>query len=374
MSVTGYIVKPGHFANLSPELTVTRFRRLLWAEADRAKIGRHLINVPDCINVGDGGVDAYIEGILPANDDVIPRGSTVFQVKSADLLPNACRKELHAGGDTNRCLKKELNYRLKQGAAYVLVLFAEITVAQTRRRREAIENELAKFGYANTEVRVFTANHLAGFTNRHPSLVSSLRPELSICSPYDRWGSSYDIRRPAAFVTDSARREKVKQFTETVRTRTTCPVIRVTGLPGVGKTRSVYEALRDYDLSNQVLYVQRAADLVGSSLLQTLVNDPGMSAILVVDECDIDDHRLLTNALAGLGPRLALITMSYEVGRMQTPTVQLNTEPLQQETIEQILQQEYPGMPSLAVRRLAEFADGYPRIADLLAAQAIGGS
>ncbi len=253
----------------------------------------------------------------------------------------------------------------------MLVLFADITDAQTRERRESIEEELAKFRYTNTEVRVYTANQLAGFTNRHPSLVASLHPELSICRPYERWGSSYDIRRPTTFVMDSDRCEMVKQITETLRTRSNCPVIRVTGLPGVGKTRSVYEALRDDDLKNQVLYVQRASDLVGSPLVQTLVNDPGMSAILIVDECNIDDHRLLTNALAELGPRLALITMSYEVGRFPMPTVQLNTEPLQQESIEQILQQEHPGMPNLAMRRLAEFADGYPRIADLLAAQAI---
>ena len=120
-----------------------------------------------------------------------------------------------------------------------------------------------------------------------------------------------------------------------------------------------------------MFYVRRAADLIGSSLLQTLASDPGMSAILVVDECNIDEHRLLTNNLAGRGPRLALITLSYEVGRVPMPTVHLNTDPLQQEFIEQILQQEYPGMPNSVVRRLAEFADGYPRIAVILAGQSI---
>ena len=372
MSAPGFTVQPKAFLKLSPERAVALFRQLLWAESDRVGVGRHLINVPDCINVGDGGVDAYINDVHPSHDEVIPEGSSVYQIKSTDIEPTACKRELHTAGDLGKPLKDELDVRLSSGAAYVLVLFADITDAQTRWRREAIEKELASFKYANTEVRVYTANNLAGFTNRHPSLVASLRPELSICSPYDRWGSSYDIRRPAAFVMDSARRAMVKQITETVRTRSTCPVIRVTGLPGVGKTRSVYEGLWDYDLRNQVLYVQRAADLIGSSLLQTLASDPGMSAILVVDECNLDDHRLLTNNLAGWGPRLALITMSYEVGRVPMPTVQLNTEPLRQETIEEILKQEYPGMPSLAVHRLAEFADGYPRIADLLAGQAIG--
>lgn len=82
---TGYTVGPNAFTNLSPDRSVTLFRRLLWAEGDRVGIGRHLINVPDCINVGDGGIDAYIDDAHPSDDDVIPEGSSVFQIKSADL-------------------------------------------------------------------------------------------------------------------------------------------------------------------------------------------------------------------------------------------------------------------------------------------------
>ena len=241
MSVTGFTVDPKAFVNLSPERAVILFRRLLWAEADRVRIGRHLINVPDCINVGDGGVDAFIDDAFPTDEDVIPKGSTIFQVKSADLEPMECRKELHAGGDVKGSLKEELDCRLKQGSTYVLVLCADITDAKKRRRHEAIKEELTNLGYGNTQVRIYTANQLAAFTNRHPSLVSSLRPELLTCSPYESWGSSYDIRRPSAFVMDSTRHEMVKQITVTVRTRSDCPVVRVTGLPGVGKTRSVYE-------------------------------------------------------------------------------------------------------------------------------------
>ncbi len=105
--------------------------------------------------------------------------------------------------------------------------------------------------------------------------------------------------------------------------------------------------------------------------MSTLVNDPEASAILVVDECDLEQHRALANALAERGPRLALITMSYEVGRLPRPTVELRAEPLEEESIEKVLQLEYPGLPSLSARRLAEFADGYPHIAVLLADQYI---
>ena len=368
---TGFTVEPEVFVDLSPDRAVTLFRQLLWAEADRVRIGRHLINVPDCINVGDGGVDAYIDDAHPSDGDVIPEGSSVFQIKSADLAPKACKRELHVDGDLSKPPKDELDLRLQQGAAYVLVLMADIKDAKMRARYDAIREELAELGYQSTQVRVYTANQLAGFTNRHPSLVASLRPELSTCHPYERWGSWQDVRRPATFVADSNRKAIVDQIAMTLRERSRCPVMRLTGLPGVGKTRSSYEALRPDDLKNQVLYVPRAADLFGSPLLHKLVNDPKASAILVVDECDLEQHRTLANALAGQGPRLALITMSYEVGRLPMPTVELHAEPLERETIEEILRQVYPGLPSSGIRRLSEFADGYPHIAVLLADQSV---
>ena len=368
---TGFTVEPDVFVGLSPDRAVALFRQLLWAEADRIGIGRHLINVPDCINVGDGGVDAYIDDAHPSDGDVIPEGSSAFQIKAADLSPKACRRELHVDGDLCKPLKDELDLRLRHGAAYVLVLMADITDAKIRTRHDNIREELAKLGYQSTQVRVYTANQLAGFTNRHPSLVASLRPELSTCLPYERWGSWRDVRYPATFIADSHRHAMVDQISKTLRERSKCPVLRLTGLPGVGKTRSSYEALRSDDLKAQVLYVPRAANIIESPLLHMLVNDPKASAILVVDECDLEQHRVLANALSEQGPRLALITMSFEVGRLPMPAVELHAEPLERETIEEILRQEYPGLPTSATRRLSEFADGYPHIAVLLADQSV---
>ena len=372
----GFTVEPTSFLDLSPDRAVTIFRKLLWAEAGRIGIGRHLINVPDCINVGDGGVDAYIDDAHPLDEDVIPQGSSAFQIKSTDLGPTACKKELHIASGQDRPLKEELERRLQRGAAYILVLMASITDASLEARRKAIREELAKCGYPNVQVRIYIANNLSGFTNRHPSLVAALRPELSACYPYQRWGSRREIKHPGTFVADSNRQATLEQIAVMMRERSNCPVLRLTGLPGVGKTRLVYESLQADDLKNQVLYAPSAADVIGSPLLHTLVNDPEASGILVVDECNLQQHRDLTNTLAEQGARLALITMSYEVGNLPMPTIELHSDPLEKKTVEEILQLEYPGLPQMSVGRLAEFADGYPHIAVLLADQymAEGGS
>ena len=369
MPTIGFTVEPSAFIGLSPGRSVALFRQLLWAEAGRVGIGRHLINVPDCINVGDGGVDAYIDYVQPSDNDLIPQGASVYQVKSADLEPMKCRQELHIQGDLKKPLKHELSLRLQQGASYVLVLMASMSDEKLRRRLEALQGELDKLGYGDTPVRVYTASQLAGFANRHPAFVTSVRMELSICSPYEGWGASLDVKRPTVFVADDGRQALVDQITNTLRERTESWIIRLTGLPGVGKTRSCYEALRPDDLKHQVLYVRQATGFAQSALFNSLVNDSETSAILVVDECDLDQHRTLANAIAGQGPRLALITISYEVGQVPLPTNSLRAEQLERQTVEEILRQGYPEMSNSVTRRLAEFSDGYPHIAVLLADQ-----
>src|SRR5215207_2442252 len=74
-------------------MVVRFFRKLLWAETSRVGISRHLIDVPDCINVGDGGLDAFIDHAQPYSEDIIPAGNTGFQIKSSDLKPQQCKNE-----------------------------------------------------------------------------------------------------------------------------------------------------------------------------------------------------------------------------------------------------------------------------------------
>lgn len=94
--------------NLSSDRAVDFFRKLLWEEARRVGISRRLIEVPTCINVGDGGLDAIIEDANPSLDDVIPTGFSGFQIKSADLTPKKCKKELHQKNKLDLDLKSEI--------------------------------------------------------------------------------------------------------------------------------------------------------------------------------------------------------------------------------------------------------------------------
>ena len=355
---------------LGPADAVEFFRNLLWDEAFRTGVSGHLIDVPDCINVGDGGLDAYIEQAKPSDIGVIPRGTSGFQVKSSGKWSEgACQKELHVGGKLANLLKPEIAKLLGRNGTYVLVLFLEVTPRTHKAFRDAIVQDLRRVGYGKPKVRVYTANQLQSFARVFPALVlcaSRRSGESFFC--HNTWAGHFSMRVPMIYVSDEARDLHMSAVRKGLRQPDgTCPVFRISGLPGIGKTRFTLETLCLDDLKNRVVYVEDAQTLLNSGLYRELQDNDNLSAVLVVDNCDLGQHRQLVNAFAGRGQRLALVTLSYEKGEVPRPTKVVDLNPLERDRIAEIIAGHASGLPSDVVSRLAQFADGYPRIAVLLA-------
>jgi hypothetical protein len=357
--------------NLGQDRAVEFFRRLLWAEAVRVGIGRHIIDVPDCINVGDGGIDAFLNEANPSIDDIIPIGTTGFQIKSSDLSPTACKNELHQNNKSSQPIKPEIKNILDKGGTYILVIFADISKTQRTKREQALRDELDRLGY--NKFRLYTANQLVGFSERFPALVAWFKNEFSQCLPYSSWAKNRDVLIPQKFVADDERGKWIEKIREKLRDpKGDCCIFRVMGLSGIGKTRLVFEALSPDDLKNSVIYV-KADQFRLSSLFNMIQNDQNLSAIIVIDECDLQQHDEFVRSFSGRGSRLAIFTVSYDIGKVPSPSVPLELNPLQRDRIEEMLKAEASKLPDEAVHRLSEFADGYPLIAILLAESYIAG-
>ena len=361
-----FSLQPSDLANLRPEQSVEFMRRLLWAEARRVGIGGHLVTVPDCINTPDGGVDATIEDAAPTDNSLILPGLTGYQIKSSDLSPKKCREELYGQNKIENPLKPEIKRILDAGGNYVLVLFANLTPQQITRRQNALNEELGKHNVSPDRVRLLTPDKLAPMCERFPSVVSWLK-QLDHIFPYSVWADNGSIREPKTFVADDMRERIIEDIHKRLRDNGgDAAVIRVNGLPGIGKTRLVFESLSPDDPRNQVIYAQTADEFIQSGAHAAIINDDAISAIMVIDECDLDQHRRLVDAFSGRGSRLSLITMSYQYGNAPQPTLPIRIEQLGDEQIERILDNEFQGLPSNTISRLADFAEGYPRIAMLL--------
>lgn len=209
-----YCLQSKDLKDLGPDRAVDFFRRLLWAEALRVDIGRHLIDAPNCVNVGDGGLDALIENANPVSEEVIPAGISGFQIKSSDLKPAECVSELYSNGGLKPGIKRVLD----ANGVYVLVLFEEMPPETMKRDREtAILRELSKSGYQSPKIRVYTINQLISFAERFPALVSWLKSYQITFLPYQKWAKNRDVSYPREYVSDNQRESVINGIREALR-------------------------------------------------------------------------------------------------------------------------------------------------------------
>jgi len=228
-------------------------------------------------------------------------------------------------------------------------------------------------GYADPKIRVYTINQIMGFAERFPSLVAWLKGYPSECLPYQKWAENSDVSNPKTFFADEQRKKIIEEIRKKLRTpEGHTPIFRIIGLSGLGKTRLAFETLSSHDLKNKVIYI-KAESFKNSPLFHTLLIEDSLEAVIVVDECSLEDHEHFVRHFSKRGSRLALVTISHEIGSVSTPTLQYRLGPLSKDGIKEILSKEIMGLPQEVTNRLADFADGYPRIAMLLAENYISG-
>ena len=365
--MTLFTLQVRELTNLGQDRAVEFFRRLLWAEAGRVGVGKHLINVPDCINVGDGGIDAIIENAVPSNDEVIPTGTSGFQIKSSDLFPSHCKKELHVSEDLNKPLKPEIKRLLDNNGTYVLVLFADITnQAIYERREKAIREELKKCGYNNAKVRFYTANQLIGYAEHFIGLITWFKNYIAQCLSYSSWAENHDVKIPRYFVFDKERKQWMDSIRKKLReSGDKCLIFRITSLSGIGKTRFVFETLSPDDFKNRVIYV-RAEAFKRTDLYTYLLNDQNLHAIIVIDECDLQQHDEFVRSFASRGSRIVVFTISYDLSKVPAPAYHFPLNPLDKQNINELIRVNETQLPNNVIDRISDFSGGYPRIAVLL--------
>ena len=146
-------------------------------------------------------------------------------------------------------------------------------------------------------------------------------------------------------------------------------------MSGVGKSRLILEALGRAEgdktsyrsLSDLVMYVLQSEFSSESinTVVQSLV-DSGQRAIVVVDDCDFESHKVLTDMVTREGSLLSLITIDHDT---PTDALALNTIKVAEapsSVTAAIINRISPDLHSEDRRRLEHFSEGFPKIAILV--------
>ena len=145
----------------------------------------------------------------------------------------------------------------------------------------------------------------------------------------------------------------------------------MTGEPGIGKTRLIFETLRADDLKPLVCYADRATNARDPQVLGALDAAKGARIILVVDECSPEQRTYLASIFGSRGPDLKIISIyQEEEGSDRASEYRLFEVPfLPDQEIEQILTSY--GNDTATAKNWSPYCEGSPRVAHVIASNLI---
>ncbi|WP_219834813.1 hypothetical protein [Paenibacillus sp. R14(2021)] len=350
---------------------------LLVLEVNSTGIPLSAINVSLKITVSDEGEDGRVEWQEGVDrTDWIPNRITLFQCKATDMSPSDCKSEILQNSTR---LKSKVKEAFDANGTYVLFYGRNCGPAMKSRRINAFREAIRTTGETYAEsasIELYDANNIALWVNQHISAIVFVANILGKATPlgfrtWSKWQGYQDNRYE--YVLD----EKLAQYIEQIQNHFRAPreVARIVGLSGLGKTRLAFEAFRSptdkenilqQSISDQMIYVDAASS---PSTLPGMVSswvDNNIKGILIVDNCEPSLHKRLRDEVEHTNSKLSLLTLDFNPDKHDTcPYIEI--DPVSDSVIKGILEQAYQGLPKPDIDRIADFAQGFPQMAVLLA-------
>ena len=331
---------------LDASLFTAAVNALLASEAADLQLSSYTMQLDSRSNVGDGGIDAYVE--TPHTSGRIPEGKSAWQFKSTDLPPSKCRTEL------TKQSSAWVRDRIKDGAGYFLVLGHPLNSDQIRKRKAELIKTARELELPLSKDNTFVidANQLAAWISDIPSLSvhEIFKGKGWNVVDFEQWS---EIERYSdTWIDGNAKTEALASLQAATAERPA--ELRIQGPSGLGKTRLVLHALQELPVRTTVVYAGNRTDLSREMLNYLLTARRPIT--LVVDECSAKEHDELCKSL----PRdrtLSLITMGPESDyALESPIIDPGrfTTP----EIEEYIRSNHPAVRSEAVIVLAEGAAG----------------
>ncbi len=339
-----FSVSPRQIVALGPERFTLFINELLAVETASAGMLGSVLTTTYRNNVADGGVDAGLTSAAVTR--WIPAGDSAWQFKSGDLSPQQCKQELESAVSALQVLKSGGSYRLAIGVS--------LTHPTLKSRRDALIEKAQELGISlrADSIEVYSADALARWAEEHPSLaVSPLLGGIDhVALSFTRWADSN--RQASIWVDAESRRSVIDQIHNSIKSGEDLD-LRIQGASGLGKSRTVLEALRGEPYEALVLYVNAFGALAPNMINQLLAQD--RVAIVVVDQCGGKQHESLAE-LIPRASRLRLITLGEDDHQTCSPV--LSVPPLESAAMDELLKINQPNLWTEARRVVTEMAGG----------------
>jgi hypothetical protein len=270
-------------------------RRLLCLECQAHGIFSSAVAVSLKICEPDGGEDGRVQwdgGV--DRTDRIPFRNTLFQSKAKPMARKECEKEVLSKGQEG--VKPKIDEVLNAGGVYVL--FCNRAFKDKKSREEGLRAGL-KIGrrpdWQTARIEIYNGQTIADWTNEFLLAMIYVRECLGTNIPHglktwSPWSRYEGFKYPYAW------NDRLKGYAETIRQQAmkARAVMRLVGLPGLGKTRLALEAFRppadslapiQQMLSDGVTYYDAGSS--GDEIVPFVAEmcNASQSGVLIVDDC-----------------------------------------------------------------------------------------
>jgi hypothetical protein len=335
-------------------------------------------------NAGDGGIDVRVS--LPVGsptDDFVPRPDTGYQVKQTDMPASAIIEEMKPSN-----MIRPVIVELAQKSGAYIIVSSQGSVADFALANRIKKMNDAVSGIANSvslKLDFYDRTRLATWVRKYPGLVPWVRARTQ--TPIAGWQSfapwSGDKDTSFEYLQDSAIRIKSRRHDDgdgfspadgikRIRDILRQPgkVVRLVGLSGVGKTRLV-QALFDERVGSDSLDKSAVAytniadspDPTPVELITHLINSR-KRMVIVVDNCQPELHRRITEVCGRTGSTLSAITIEYDIREDEAEGTEVfSLEPASAELIERLVRVRRSDISQVDARTIAEFSGGNARVA-----------
>lgn len=361
-------IEPERLTILDSRGAIEVVSALLWAEARRVGLSPTVVNISSWINVADGGVDATVDATAALPSDSFLRSArNSFQVKSGTSFQpwqkSAVEQELFGSRPKDATgLGRSVRECLEANGAYILVCTGSDPVAE---RQSAAEGHLREAftacGYPSPNVAVWGINKIRGVIESFfPALAMRLNDRSGEMLTHYQWSLEAEMQR--RLTTDEKQQTVLESLRADLMDQTTRE-LHIRGEPGIGKTRLVFEALKEPSVAASVLYC------TGPKVARHLIADlravgDQVTVILVVDECGLSDRAGIWNQVENAFPHVSLVTIYNDTQETGSSTAFFDAGPLSQDAVTNII--ESYGVPRDDAARYAELCDGSPRVAHVV--------
>jgi len=384
-------VTPAELAQLGPAPAVDVLREMVWAEVSSIGIPISDTDVPFDVHSADGGIDAIVKAVpTSAGNGLIFAPRTAYQVKTGDfalsatapaqiekllIRPVAIEARIKAkqqpSGKSYKLedLSPRIRDCLDNDGTFVTLLFGNDGIdTEEDATVKAIGGFLADIEprYSNAKIKVWRQRQICGLLRKFPAVSLRLKNLAGIqLISHSQWAERQEVSRP--FMAAPQQEKAIKELRAAIRDDSQGSIhVRLTGEPGIGKTRLIFETLRADDLRPLVCYADRATKAADPQVLGALDAARGARIILVVDECSPEQRTYLAKIFGSRGPDLKIISIYQEQEESDRASdYRLFEVPfLPDHEIEQILI-SYGNDPATA-KNWSPYCEGSPRVAHVI--------